>query len=327
MYNYYPLSQSAKINLYPVELAAIDHMVVEEQNLGPASKQILKNSIDNWSKALGGRLSFALKLAGLEKASHQIIFNNDGLINEFASLKTIKDIEVFSKEYGLLGVQPPDSIQVNSQSPAIQATLQPSYIYTNYGFSVFEPIELWRWHIKEVQQILKLYQITRKASSDELKNDLVEIKMHRGIFGSLAEDRKITERYFIHWIDGEAILMLPKDLEEKPMLEIAQYTLAKILESRISDGINLAIGDLISKPSTKGFMITEQRYTRYLLAAIYYDLWQTINDSKNVYLCENKNCRLPFVKFGRKKYCNEACKQEAYRIRLEEKEWKGMDKT
>ncbi|WP_116316306.1 hypothetical protein [Bacillus subtilis] len=323
MYNYYPLSHSSKINLYPVELVATDCIEVEEQNLGPASKEILKNSINNWSKALRGKMSFALKLAGLEEDSHQMVFSNTGLMSEFASLKTIKDIEAFSKKYGLLGIKHPDSEQVNSQTPLIKATLQPAFIFINYGFSVFEPIELWQWHINEVQKILRLYHAVRKASSDELIYEIVEIKMHSGMFGSLTEDKEITDRYFVQWINGEEILMLPEHFEEKPLLEIAQYTLAKILESRISDGINLATGDLISNPSTKGFMITELRYTRYLLAAIYYDLWQTINDSKNIYLCDNENCRLPFVKSGRKKYCNEACKQEAYRIRLKKTEREG----
>ncbi|MBT2663085.1 hypothetical protein [Bacillus sp. ISL-45] len=115
--------------------------------------------------------------------------------------------------------------------------------------------------------------------------------------------------------------MLPEYLEDKDILEIAQYALAKVLEFHISGGINIGVDDLISNPSTKGFRITEKRYTRFLLAAIYYELWQTINDAKNVYLCENKKCRNPFVKSGRKKkYCNEACKQGAYRTRLEEKE-------
>ncbi|GAB6259311.1 hypothetical protein [Peribacillus sp. N1] len=320
MYNYFPLSQSAKISLYPVELVAIDRLKVEEQHLGPGSKEVLNISMNNWIKALRGKMSFALKLMGLEEDSRQIVFNNDGLMSEFASLKTLEDIELFSKKYGLLGIQHPDSTQVNSKSPAIQATLQPSFIFNNYGFSVFEPIELWRWHINEVQKILRLYHAIRKANSDELITEIVEIKMHRGIFGILAEDREITDRYFIYWTDGEEILMLPEDFEEKTMLEIAQYTLSKVLESHISGGINIGVGDLISKPSTKGFMITEKRYTRYLLAAIYYDLWQTINNSKNVYICKNKNCRLPFVKSGRREHCNDACKQEAYRLRLEEKE-------
>lgn len=320
MYNYYPLSHSSKITLYPVELVSVENLVVEEQNLGPASKEILEESINNWSKALGGNLSFALKLAGLERDSHQIVFNNDGLMDEFASLKTIKEIESFSMKYGLLGIKHPENTQVYSQSPAIKATLDPSTLFTKYDFSVFEPLELWHWHINEVQKILRLYHTARKSNADELLYEVIEIKMHSGMFGSLAEDREVTQRYFVHWTTGEPILMLPHEFEEKSILDIAQYTVAKVLESRISGGINLGPGEVIPHSSTNEFMITEQRYSRYLLAAIYYDLWQTINNSKNVHLCENKNCRLPFVKFGRKKYCNEACKQEAYRIRIEERE-------
>lgn len=180
--------------------------------------------------------------------------------------------------------------------------------------------QLGQWHINQVRKILKLYNAVRKASSEDLIYEIVEVKMHKGMFSDLTEDREVTDRYFVHWTDGELIQILPEHFEEKPILEIAQYTLAKILESRISNGINIGVEDIISNPSTKGFMITEQRYTRYLLAAIYYDLWQNINDFKNVYICANKSCRLPFIKSGRKKYCDEACKQEAYRIRLAEKE-------
>ncbi|PFO04669.1 hypothetical protein COJ85_11600 [Bacillus sp. AFS076308] len=320
MYNYYPLTQSSKINLYPVELVEINHFRVEEQDLGPVSKEILKTSFDNWNKALGGRISFALYLTGLEESSQQIVFNNDGLMSKFASLKTTKDIEEFSKKYGLLGIRNPDSEQVNSQSPLARATLHPSWLFNNYGFSVFEPIELWKWHINEIRKILRLYHAVKKANSDEQLYEIVEIKMDSGMFGSLAEDRTITTRYFVYWTDGEKILLLPEEFEERSILQIAQYTLAKVLESHITEGINLGVGHLITKPSTKGFMITEERYSKYLLAAIYYDLWQTINNSKNVYICENKNCRLPFVRSGRRKHCNDSCKQEAYRIRLEENE-------
>ena len=320
----YPLTSNSKVELFPVEFISIDQIVVEEQNIGPASKQILQTSINNWSKALGGRLSYVLKLAGDEEETIQIIFSNDGLLNEFASLKSHKDIEYFSKTHGLLGIQHPDTEQVNSPHPAIQATLQPPFIFTLYGESVLEPIELWEWHIKEVQQILKLYHAIRKAKSEDYLNNIIEIKMERGPFGSSIDDKRIYDRYFVYWTNGELILMLPSEYEEKSMLEIAVYTLAKIIQSRISRGVNLGVGDIIFNPSTKGFKTIEERYTNNLLAAIYYELWQTINDSKNIYICENKNCRSPFVKSGRKKYCNEACKQEAYRIRVKEKE--GKDK-
>ncbi|MGC9935235.1 hypothetical protein [Priestia aryabhattai] len=322
MYNYYPLSCSAKINLYPVELVEVEQIVIDRE-LG--SGEMMMESINNWSKALGGKLTSALKLAGLEKDSHQIVFNNDGLMGKFASLKTIEDIELFSKKYGLLGIQSPESAQVNSQSPAIRATLQPAYIFNNYGFSLLEPIELWMWHIAEVRKILRLYDVVKKNSSDDQINEIIEVKLHRGKFGSLDEDREITDRYFIHWAIGEPILLLPEFFEEKTMLEIARYTLAKILESHLSGGINIGIGELISDPSTKVFKITEQRYSKYLVAAVYYDLWQKINDSRNIQLCDNERCRLPLLKSGRKKYCNDACKQEAYRIRLEKKEMEGKN--
>ncbi|MBM7094785.1 hypothetical protein JSY36_03360 [Bacillus sp. H-16] len=92
------------------------------------------------------------------------------------------------------------------------------------------------------------------------------------------------DQYFVHWREGESIVMLPEDMEEKSMLEIGQYTLSKVLASHIAGGVNLGVKDLIRNPSTKGFKILEQRYTRFLLAAIYYDLWQKINDDKNIFI-------------------------------------------
>ncbi|KHE71931.1 hypothetical protein [Halobacillus sp. BBL2006] len=322
----YPLTeQNIVINVYPVELVNVKRLIVEEEQVGPATEEILRKSANNWSKAMSigmeRELSLALKLAGSERDSHQIIFNNDGLINEFSHLKTVEDIEAFSQKYGLLGVNPPDSEQVNSKSTLVWATLQPYFIYNTYGFSVFEPIDLWFWHINEVRQILKLYDVVRKDSSDDRVDDLIEIKEHSGRFGSLAEDRTTMDRYFVYWTEGELILMLPKDMEERSMLEIGQYTLSKVLASHISGGIHLGVGELIRNPSTKGFKVSERRYTPYLLAAIYYDLWQKINDDKNIFICGNKSCGLPFIKSRRKKYCSDACKQEAYR----ERKRKGSD--
>ncbi|WP_371018934.1 hypothetical protein [Pseudalkalibacillus sp. JSM 102089] len=319
----YPLTdQNIVINVYPVELVNVKRLIIEEEQVGHASEEILRNSVNNWSKAMSRgmehELSLALKLAGTERESHQIVFNIDGLINEFSHLKNIKDIEAFSQKYGLLGVKPPDTEQVNSKSSLVWTIFQPHFIYNAYGFSVIEPVDLWFWHINEVRQILKLYDVVRKSFDDRV-DELIEIKEHSGRFGSLAEDRTTMDRYFVYWTEGEQILMLPEDMEEKSMLEIGQYTLSKVLASHISDGIHLGVGDLIRNPSTKGFKVLEQRYTPYLLAAIYYDLWQKINDDKNIFICGNKSCGLPFIKSRRKKYCSDACKQEAYRERLNSK--------
>ena len=320
----YPLTeQNTVINVYPVEMVKVNSLNVLEERVEHFSEESLSHSVNNWSKAISRgmerELSFALKLAGSEKKSNQIIFNNDGLINEFSILKTLEDIKTFSQKYGLLGVKAPDTEQVNSKNPLVLATLQPHFIYNAYGFSVFEPVDLWFWHINEVRQILKLYDVVRKDSSDDRVNELIEIKEHNGRFGSLAEDRTTMDRYFVYWTKGELILMLPEGMEEKSMLEIGQYTLSKVLAFHISGGIHLGVGDIIRNPSTKGFKVLEQRYSPYLLAAIYYDLWQKINDDKNIFICGNKSCGLPFIKSRRKKYCSDACKQEAYRERLKSK--------
>ena len=174
MSNYlYPLTeQNSKVNVYPVELVKVEELNIEKEQMGDFSKELLQKSVNNWGKALSKgmeeKLSLGMKLVGLEETSNQIVFNNEGLIEKFALLKTNKDIEAFSKKYGLLGIKHPDTEQVDSQHPAILYTLQPSFIFNDYGFSVFEPIQLWNWHINEVRQALKLYDAVRKERSDEI---------------------------------------------------------------------------------------------------------------------------------------------------------------
>ncbi|MGE1118334.1 hypothetical protein [Bacillus altitudinis] len=316
----YPLTYSGEIELLPVEFTSIDKLNVEEQNLGPYSENLLLMSIRNWEIALGRKLNYVLRLVGREEETKIVEFNIDGLLNEFAGLKSKKEIEHFSIKYGLLGIEHPSTEQLDSSFPVLKALLTPEFLFTNYGFSALEPIELWEWHIQLVRRILKLYHAIEKGKPEEYINDIIEIKLDSGHFGTYVDDTKIYERYFVYWTNGEKILMLPSDYEEKSMLEIAIYTLSQVLQNCISGGINLETGDIVFNPSTKGFRVNEERSTNYLIAAIYYELWQVINDSKNVFICANKNCRLPFVKSGRKKYCNEACKQEAYRLRIKDME-------
>ncbi|OIK19464.1 hypothetical protein [Bacillus amyloliquefaciens] len=87
MYNYYPLSHCSKINLYPVELVETDLILVEEQNLGPTSIEMLQNSIDNWSKAVGGENVIRFKIGWVGR--RQMVFNNNALMSEFSSLKLL----------------------------------------------------------------------------------------------------------------------------------------------------------------------------------------------------------------------------------------------
>ncbi len=320
-YNYPLTGENTKINIDPVELVDVHNLKSEQIEIGGFSEELLIESINNWRKALrivtGQDLSLALKLDLTKEQPYQITFNNEGLMNEFASLKTIKDIESFSKKYGLLGIKPPDKNQLENPYSSVRRTIQEAFIFNDYGFSVFEPIELWLWHISEVRKILKLYDVIRNESSENLIKEIIEIRKpieHKtsGLHFGKAE---LTEPVYVNWNTGEHILLLPETMKKQPWLEIGQYTLSKVLESRIAGGIQIGVGDIVRNSLTKSFKVIERRYTHYLLAAIYYDLWQNINNDRNIYKCANRSCGLPFVKSKRKKYCSDACKQEAYRSR------------
>ncbi|MCL6560227.1 MAG: hypothetical protein K6U74_15825, partial [Firmicutes bacterium] len=73
---------------------------------------------------------------------------------------------------------------------------------------------------------------------------------------------------------------------------------------------------IYKKDAAIGYRIGEIRTTPYLLAAIYYDLWELITDNRPIITCGN--CGLPIEKSGRRDYCNDACKQAAYRKRRKE---------
>lgn len=319
---YYPLTEKHLISIDAVELIELEGKTLGKEQLGDFSDELLRSSIYKWNiaidKAMGKKMVLGLKLADRKKEPHEIIFNKEGLINEFVRLKTPEDITSFAQKYGLLGIKAPDIDQITSSYSVVQYLLRPSYIFTGYDFSVFEPIDLWIWHINEVRQIFKLYNVVKKKSSDDQVNELIEIKIHKGMLEDhLYEDDEITNSFFVHWTSGEQILKLPQQLEEQSLLEIGRYTLNSILVSRLFGGVheggNYTIGN---HSDNRAFKVKEQKYAVSLLAVIYYDLWKKVIDDTNIYFCGNNNCGLPFVKSGRQKYCSDACKQEAYRIRL-----------
>lgn len=328
---FYPLTETnTLVGVDYVELVDVQNLEKEKINIGGFSEEYLTESINNWRKAMkilvDCELSLALMLDVSKPNPHQITFNTEGLMIEFASLKTFKDIESFSKKYGLLGVKHPDMNHIESPHPVTQFTKKVSYIFNDYGHSVFEPLELWLWHINDVQQILKLYDVIRNECSEERIKEVIKIESLDKNILSMSDFNEfdLYDKWYVHWSTGEKILYLPKAMKKQSLLEIGQYTLSKVLELRLKGGVQIGVGDIVRNPLTKSFKVIENRYTHYLLAAIYYDLWQSINDDRNIYRCANRSCGFPFVKSRRKKYCSDACKQEAYRNRKKDEE--GNDK-
>lgn len=322
----FPLSNKTEfVNIRSIEFVDIQaNFDIKNELIGPASKKILKSSISNWTRAIdlieNKKLSHALKLTDMNEQTHIQKFTNKDIMIKFSELKTLEDIVTFSKKYGLLGVSAPSKEQLESVDWAVLQTKHPIYVYNSYGFSVFEPLDIWWWHITQVRSILKLYRAIKSYDSEESVINIIEIKMRKGRFSPIEEDQTISERYFVNWINGDEIFILPEIIEGSSITDIGKYTLTNLLAFHISGGVNIGIDEIVYDSPKAELIFTEQRYTSFLLAAIYYDLWQTLKDEKEVSICAYEECKIPFVKYGKQIYCSSACRQGAYRIRLKRKE-------
>ncbi|CAI8825325.1 CGNR zinc finger domain-containing protein [Priestia megaterium] len=208
-----------------------------------------------------------------------------GIATRFASLKTDKDIINFAKEYGLLGV------------------LAPSFKNTDYGVTVFEPLYFWKFYIKEVKQILKLYKMLEKKHRNQdidIIGELIDYK-----------ENKEDGSAIFKWNDGGSI---PFSHDEEELDDYEDYDqvvgvniFTTLVRNGLKNAINVDFSDVVeAKDSRMGFRIKEVYSTNYLLGAIYYDLWQLINEDVEIKFCDH--CGRPFKKFGKKRFCGTSCR-------------------
>lgn len=220
-----------------------------------------------------------------------------GLSTVFANLKSIDDIDRFAGEYGLLGLSDPH-YSINSPP--------------KYGEAYFEPLPLWLYHIKNVRRLMLLYRslTQRKKGHDvEIEGKLLQRKE---VFDFVWVDESLIYKQVtaIQWYDSdETVVHIDGNSDED---ETAFAVLSFNLKNYLAGGINLDFSKIISaKDAVIGFRITETRYTPYMLAAIYYDLWELITNNRQVINC--RHCGLPIEKTGRRDFCNNACKQAWHR--------------
>lgn len=241
-----------------------------------------------------------------------------GLATRFANLKNLEDVNRFAGECGLLGLSMvPESLY---DPPA-------------YGEAWFEPLSAWEHHIENVRRLMLLYRALsrwKKGYDIEIEERLLKVESIAP-FGI----------NFLQWYDGKftgiqlgeikgnsANAHLPAafgtafvdtvNLEHPDEYGLAVLVLAVYLRQNLQGGINLDFSKIIpARDAAIGFRIGETRSTPYLLAAIYYDLWELITDNRSVIRCEY--CGLPLEKIGRRRFCDNACKQAAYRKRHNKK--------
>ncbi|WHX62341.1 hypothetical protein [Peribacillus frigoritolerans] len=239
-------------------------------------------------------------------------FNPEGLAWDFSKLKNEKEINEFANRYGLLGISTPGQAEINKIKIGKDLYSDASYfIDLPIGHSNCEPIELWFFHIKQMQKLLKLYQALIKIHKGEMQESEIEDNL-------LAVKESIRGNCQILWWDGSwtGFTAAEDEMEkEEGFLKLAQGILALKVNSIGNQDIKRAPETIVTGKSPLGFTIKEWDYTPHLIRAIYRDLWQQIANNEPVHICENQNCKLPFKKVKRQKYCSNACKQEAYRIR------------
>lgn len=217
--------------------------------------------------------------------------NLKGLAARFAGLKNHKDINQFASEYGLLGVRGCSRL-VN-----VGALL--------YGSKSYEPITFWYRHINDIQRLLLLYRALdrrRRGFEVEIEGELLVSEEHG------------DDRLYVTWAndmgcDFTPVINVPLESEEYSAVTMLTTCIRTGLQ-----GVNLDYSTITPESDSRlGFRITETRSTPYLLAAIYFDLWQLITDNRLVTICAH--CGRPMEMSGKKKYCDAACRQAAYRKR------------
>lgn len=275
-----------------------------------------------WEKVLQKEVGYALT-GEFEDFIGEISF--EGIAFKFSKLKTNDEIIKFAEKYGLLGFETPtkissyfyemkeeigDAVYLYSWEPG-------KPLFFKIGeFSVFEPIELWKFFIDRVRRVLKLYNYLVKVHENKMKPEELEGKIL--CVGKKA--KTFSDYYWLEWEDGKntGILVSEENLEEKPFLETAQRFLIDEIKTFTDRRISNTLIDI--KETTKtpiGFTVEESKATHTLITTIYNDIWQLIVKQQPISICKNPKCQLPFEKVKRQKYCSNACKQEAYRIRKE----------
>ena len=243
------------------------------------------------------------------------ITNFEGLASTFAKLKTVSEMEAFTLKYGLLGI--------------IEDTNNQRY----RGDSLFESIDIWKDNILNVRRLMKLYNFIEKRKMDpEIDSNKIfclkywKVDPKNRHEAHLHKYHKNPETLVVYWNDDEKKKNNPGfflDKHWQPPNEdmdfdeaLAGYILSKQVTEALAGGVwvNFTRFDFVKNFNT-GFKIQENLYPRYLISAIYYNLFEIINDKRLVHICEFQGCRLPFEKVGKRKYCSDACKQAAYRMR------------
>lgn len=251
-----------------------------------------------------------------------------GLAERLSRVNSPKDILRFVEEYGPLAateikrgtwVRLRYSADLPSQGPEE------------------EPFDLWYESATMLRRSLQIYRSLKQAQTNPAYDweshllDVIHLK-HPTMFeisvnwdSTFGEAKLVPVGHWEHllevvWTDSGEKTGYIYDFDNTPSLKnIAAKILAHEVSSRLWNGIHLSYGDFVqAKDALLGYRIMESRFTFSPLIAAYYDLWELITEERPVIACGY--CGRIIEKSGRRKYCNDACRQAAWRRRQRKRE-------
>jgi hypothetical protein len=276
--------------------------------------------LESWANFLGvDTIKKGISYIWEDFESDPVDFKRTKIATEFSMLKTEKEIDAFARKYGLLGFSTPKYLTKEQHEWFREKYgISNELFFLSQGYPYFEPLEVWYFHIDQIQKILKLYKTLKNIHNGTEENN---IECNLLNIGEMFVNEKGEKGYYIEWYDGvEASAVVEAEIVEAgDFLEIARIVLIKSVEYLAYKNLKIVATDIIKtdKPPL-GFYVQESKTTEHLITAIYYDVWELISNNEPISICENPNCKLPFPKEKkekRKRYCNDACKSEAYRTR------------
>lgn len=237
------------------------------------------------------------------------IDNASGLALEFAGLSSEYSVINFAQKYGLLGLEPSHGLSGDFCSP-------------NNGVLKFEPLKAWLWKIREINDLMRIYRYARMGRIREARSEITfgKNEEHQEAYVALCsafnpqiqEDLGVLSDGF-----GSVVLPLANWITSDSKEQVAKFLACSI----INELHDIYLGCSGFEPDLKapiGFKILEVKATSRLLTAIYYDFWEMIRRNEDIYYCDY--CGRPLKeKVKRQKYCNNSCKQAAWRQKQKEK--------
>lgn len=274
-------------------------------------KDAMEYEYSRWRLVFGDYQDIVLNVI-TELMSRVIIPKKDGLIKKFVALQTPFDISIFSQNYGMLEL---------TLSPLIHESIDIEDLYAKKGMAMFvdnqviyhEPLALWYFFIDHAKRVFRLYQELIKANMD--KNYTIT-----SIYPVHTSDPSVFYEIEYRWWDGKSTNYFtwtdePQLNIETSLLDAQEILIEQILSVIKNDDI-VPTTITTSENNPIGFSVKAIQGRSSVLRHMYYELWELLTSDGEIKVCENPNCLLP-NKNKRKRYCDDACKQEAYRLRKE----------